>query len=1067
MHPDKHRTKGAIAWMTRNHVTANLLMLGLILGGAAITLFRIKQEVFPDLQLDFIFVNAPYPGASPEEVEEGVVLAIEEEVRGLEDVKEVTSTCREGMGVVAVELLMGANPNKALSDVKNAVDRITTFPQDMERYTVSLVESRRQVISLVLHGQQSEANLRQLGEQVREELIQKPGITQVELSGVRRPEIAIEIPQENLRRYGLTLDQAAARIRQASLDLPGGRVQAQEGEVLVRTKERRYYAREYEDLPLIASPDGTEVTVAEIAEVRDTFEESDISAQYNGEPAVRVDVYRVGDETPTAIAKTVYAYVDDLNQRLPSTVQAAVWEDYSEILRDRIGLLVKNAILGLILVLILLGLSLDIRLAFWVTMGIPTSILGAILFFPLMDMSINMISLFAIIITIGIVVDDAIIVGENVFHMRRKGLPFVDAAIEGARQMAVPVTFAIATNVAAFMPLMFVPGVTGKIFKVIPTAVITIFLMSLVEALLILPAHLSTRSKAEERGWLAFLNRRREWFGKMLIWFRNHTFKPSLHIALRWRYLTVALALGLLIFCIGLVKSGRIDFSFMPKIEHDRITANLTMPVGTPVEQTREVQKQLLAAAESIIDENGGESIVKGIFSLVGSPPPAQGMVNVGSGATGSHLTNVSVYLVPVDERSINAESFVRQWYDRMADVPGIDTLTFRYTTGPSSNQPIALMISHKDTEKLEAAAADLARALQGYSGVRDIDDGFTGGKKQLDFKIKPAAQALGLTAADLGRQVRAAFYGAEALRVQRKRDEVKVLVRLPRNERTRLYSVEELVVRAPNGTEMPLRDAAEVIHGSSYTEIQRSDGRRVLNITADVIQGMANADKVTASVRKNELPAIMSKYPGLQFELSGEQEDKMDAMKALGFGFLLTLFVIYTLLAIPFKSYTQPFIIMTCIPFGIIGAVGGHMLMGFELSIISMFGIIALSGVVVNDSLILIDAANQNRWDGAPHFKAIFDAAIRRFRPIVLTSLTTFLGLAPMIFETSLQARFLIPMAISLGFGILFATLVALMLIPALYMILVDIKRLLGIEDQEEASTQLTSNGELILQPE
>ncbi len=1048
--------RGAIAWMASNHVTANLLMFGFILGGLVMS-FNIKQEIFPELELDFIFVTVPYPGASPGEIEEGIILAIEEEVRGLDDVKNVTSVAREGVGVVFVELQLGSNASKGLTDVKNKVDRIKTFPQDIERYTVSLAENERHVIALMLHGAQSEADLRRLAEDVREDLLKRDGITQVKLSGVRRPEIAIEVAQENLRRYKLTLDQVAALVRSSALDLPGGRIKTAGGEILVRTQERRYLGREYSELVIITRNDGTQVTLGDIATVRDDFEESDIAAMYNREPAVRLDVYRVGDETPAGVSKLVHEYVNELSPQLPPTVAVAVWEDRSEMLDDRIGLLVKNALLGLFLVLVLLGLALDIRLAFWVTLGIPTSILGALLLFPAADLSINMVSLFAIIITIGIVVDDAVIVGENVYHMRAQGKSFAEAAVTGARQMAVPVTFSILTNIAAFLPLMFVPGVIGKVFKVIPTAVIMTFLISLVEALFILPAHLCARTRGQEWAWIEGLNRRRQWFGDMITWLRDRPFSRALRVLLHWRYATLAGAIGILLLVFGLVRSGRVDFSFLPKVEADRVTAAVSMPYGTPVEQTRRVQTQLLAAADEVIAANGGDDIVRGIYTQVGAPPAAGGMVNIGTNLTGAHLTDASVYLVPIDEREITAERFVAAWNHRVRQIPGVESLTFSYTTGPSSNQPINLSISHGDRDVLEQAASDLATALEGYVGVRDVNDGFSAGKTQLDFKIRPSAQSLGLTAADLARQVRAAFYGAEALRIQRGRDEVKVLVRLPESERRSQFNIEELMVRTPAGAEIPIREAAEVIRGSSYTEISRSNGRRVLNVTADVEQGMANASKVVDSVQAEELPLLMEKYPGLKLELEGEQKDQEEAQEALRFGFVFALFAIYALLAIPFASYAQPFIIMSSIPFGMIGAVLGHMVMGYDLSVISMFGIIALAGVVVNDSLILVDAANHNRKAGKDYFEAIFDAARRRFRPIVLTSLTTFLGLAPMIFETSVQARFLIPMAISLGFGILFATVIALVIIPCQYLVLADAKALFRPKKPATEATDTT----------
>jgi len=1040
------KARGAIAWMAKNHVTANLLMIAFIFGGFLMTT-RIKQEVFPDLELDFVSVTVPYPGASPEEVEKGIILAIEESIQGLDGIKRVSSVAREGLGIIFVELLLGANPNKSLSDIKNAVDRIRTFPEESERPIVSLLENKRHVISLMIYGDQSESVLRDLAEKVRNDLLKLDGITQVELSGVRRPEIAIEIPQQTLRAYNLTLNQVARRIDEAALELPAGRVKTKGGEILVRTTERRYWARQYGDLPIITRNDGTVVTLSDIAVMKETFEETDVSATFNDKPAVKINVFRVGDETPTEVSDTVKKHLESLSASFPPTMDVAIWQDMSEVLEDRINLLVRNALLGLILVLLLLGLALDIRLAFWVTLGIPISILGAMLFMPLLGVSINMISLFAIIVTIGIVVDDAVIIGENIYHHRRQGKDYLEAAIDGARQMAVPVTFSILTNIAAFMPLMFVPGVTGKIFKVIPLVVIVVFLVSLVEALFILPAHLSHRPKRENAGIIGALNRRTRWFENFIIRVREKVYRPSLEVMLKWRYSTLGLSFLVLLVVMGFVISGRIDFSFMPKIESDRLTAAAQLSFGSPVEETRKVRQRLLDAARETIAENGGDSIVRGIYTKVGAPPDAGGMVNVGTSLSGAHLTSVSVYFVPIDKRQITADKFVREWRRRVGHITGLETLSFKFTAGPSSNKPVNLLISHTDTKTLEKAAADLADSLKNYAGVRDIDDGFTGGKAQLDFKMKPSAQSLGISASYLAQQVRASFYGAEALRNQRGRDEVKLLVRLPENERRSEFNIEELMIRAPNGTEIPISEAAEVRRGRSYTEISRMDGRRVLNVTADVETGVANAGKVVESVMENEVPGLMEKYPGLKFELDGEERDKKEAMDSLVFGFIIALFAIFTLLAIPFKSYSQPVLIMMSIPFGIIGAVIGHVIMGYELSLMSMFGIIALSGVVVNDSLILIDAANHHRWQGSNHFNSIVRAGVRRFRPILLTSVTTFLGLAPMIFETSIQARFMVPMALSLGYGILFATGIALVIIPCLYLVLIDVKKLFGFK--------------------
>lgn len=1047
---EEKKYRGAIAWMAQNRVTANLLMFAFIVGGLVMTT-QVKQEVFPEFDLDIITINVPYPGASPEEVEQGIVLAIEEEVRGLDGIKKVTSSSREGFGIVVVQLLLGTDANKALQDIKNGVDRITSFPRDIERPIVSLLTTRQQVVSLILHGRQSEHVLRRLAEDVREDLLKNDNVTLIELAGVRKPEISIEVPQENLRAYNLTLEGIARKIDASALELPGGRVKTEGGEVLVRTTERRDWGREYAELPIISRNDGTVVKLSDIAVIKDTFEETDEFATFNGEPAVMLNIFRVGDQTPSEVSSTVNEYVTGLKASLPPTVNATVWDDRSEVLDDRIDLLTRNAMLGLVLVLLLLGLFLNIRLAFWVTMGIPISIIGSMLFLPAVDVSINMISLFAVIVTIGIVVDDAIVVGENIYNKRQQGVPFLQAAIEGAQQMAVPVTFAILTNIAAFMPMLFVPGITGKFFKVIPQVVIVIFLISLTEALFILPAHLSHRTKRDERGIVAYLNSKRRVFGRFFQWLNDKTYKPFLKFALKWRYAAVGASIFMFLIVIGLVRSGRIEFTFMPKVENERITASAVLPFGSPVEETIKIQRRLLEIANEVIDENGGEQILRGVFSQVGSPPIQRGPVNVGSQVKGGHIANVEVYLVPIDKREITAEQFVREWNRRLGTIPGIEALSFQYNAGPGSGKPIEILLSHSNNAMLEQAASDLASTLREFDGVRDIDDGFTGGKAQIDFKMKASAQSLGLTASDLGRQVRAAFYGAEALRNQRGRDEVRVYVRLPQDERRSEYNIEELIIRAPNGSEIPLKEAAEVIRGRSYTEIKRTDGRRTLSVSADVEEGVANEGKVLSSLLENDIPPLLSKYPGLSFSLTGRQEDQRDAMSSLGIGFILALFAIFAMLAIPFKSYSQPIIIMTTIPFGIIGAVIGHVIMGYEMSIISMFGLVALAGVVVNGGLILVNEANTKRWEGESIFDSVLHAGTRRFRPIVLTSLTTFIGLAPMIFETSLQARFLIPMAISLGFGILFSTGISLVLVPCLYMVLFDIKDLLGVKSRRE----------------
>jgi len=1040
---DLNPERGAIAWMARNSVAANLLMLLLIVGGILIGL-SIQQEVFPEFDLDFVQVLVPYPGASPAEVEQGILLSIEDGVRGLDGVKRVTSNAFEGNGVVMIELLIGTNANKAQQDIQNAVDRITSFPQEAERPIVSLLTRRREVISLMVYGDHDQRVLHRVAEQVRDELWQDPRIVLVERSGVPPLEISIEVPQATLRAYNLTLEEIANQVGRGAVELPAGGVKTQSGEVLLRTAERRDFGKDFADIPILSRADGTEILLGDIARIIDGFEDTDEAAFYHGKPAVQLKVYRIGDQTPVEVAEAVKGHVTEIDERLPPGIGVTVWRDWSEIFKQRMGLLIRNARLGLVLVLLLLGLFLEVRLAFWVTMGIPISILGSLLILPFFGVSINMVSLFGFIVTIGIVVDDAIVVGENVYENRQRGMPHLPAAIRGAQWIAWPVTFSVLTNMVAFIPIFFVPGVMGKIFRCIPAVVTAVFFISLIESLFVLPAHLGHLRQTPERGFWALLRRIQKPIGRMLEHAIENYYRPALAACLRNRYLTMSVGLAILVITIGFDRAGHIDFTFFPKIDSERVYASLTMPYGSAVAETKAVQARVLGAAERILEKHGGERITRGIATHIGSDRPTRGSSqNLGGGG---HLGYVQVYLVPVDERTISAAEFVRQWREEVGEIPGPESLTYSYSLMIGSGPSIDVELSHTNVRVLEQAATELADALRSYQGVRDIDDGYSLGKPQLDFKVKPEARSLGITASMLGRQVRSAFYGAEALRQQRGREEVKVMVRLPEEERKSEYNVEELLILTPGGGEIPLREAATVTRGRAYTEINRADARRVLNVTGDVIPGVANATKVLGDLERDVLPELMARHTGLSYSLEGQQRWQRESLEALQRGLTLALIVIYAMLAVAFGSYIQPVIVMAAIPFGVVGATLGHVIMGYDLSLMSMMGMVALSGVVVNDSLVLIHATNENRQRGLSTLESITAGGVRRFRPILLTSLTTFCGLAPMIFETSVQAQFLIPMAISLGFGILFVTFIALLLVPCLYLIVEDAKKLLGV---------------------
>lgn len=1037
-------SRGPLAWMAKNGVAANLLMFVVIVGGL-VFLTNLKQEVFPEFELDLVLVNVPYPGASPSEVEQGVVLAVEEAVRGLDGVKEVRSTTAEGVATVAVELLLGADKDRALADVKSAVDRITSLPQDAERPVVSLASNRRGVISLVIYGDLDTYALRGLAEQARDELLEDPNITYAELAAISPPEISIEVPHDNLRRYNLTLEEVANRIGRASVELPGGGMKTPGGEVLVRTTERRDVGEEFGEVVVLSRPDGTQVRVRDIAAVQDGFQDDDQEAYFNGQRAALVKVYRVGNETPISVAQAVKDYIVRAQPKLPPGVQLATWNDAADVYAQRVDLLRRNGTVGLVLVLLTLGLFLQPRLAFWVTLGIPISFIGSFLFLPAWDVSLNMISLFAFIVTLGIVVDDAIVVGEAIYKRREDGLAPMAAAIAGVQEVAVPVIFSVMTTVVAFFPLLLVPGVSGKFFMNIPTVVIAVLALSLIESLLILPAHLGHASGFVHTALgyaLGWLRRPQQRFGRGLKEFIELRYGPLVRRAVAHRYVTVAASVAILLTAIGLVVGGRVQTGFLPKIDSDRVTANLSMPFGAAADQTRAAMNRVLQAGQSVAADNGGDEILRGVFSQIGGQSAGFGAAGA-SAPRGGHLAQVSVYLVASDGRDITAREFARQWRERVGPIPGIDTLAFNFSTGPGASSAISMDLSHPRLDVLEQGSAELAAALGEFNGVEDINDGFEPGKEQIDLTLRPNARSLGVNETELARQLRGAFFGIEAVRQQRGRDEVRTYVRLPEAERASEYALERLLIRTRDGGEVPLAQAAELNRGRAYTTIRRLDGRRYVSVTADVVPGVANANSVVAAVAKNTLPDILSRYPGLQYSPGGNQKSQAETNAALGQGFMVSMFVIFALLAVVFRSYVQPVIIMLAIPFGVVGAIIGHLFMGFDLNFISAMGVVALSGIVVNDSLILIVATNQFRAQGMSARDAVVAGAMRRFRPILLTSLTTFFGLMPMILEPSVQARFLIPMAISLGFGVLFATGIILLLVPAVYTIVEDVRRL------------------------
>ncbi|NCG19915.1 MAG: AcrB/AcrD/AcrF family protein [Rhodobacterales bacterium] len=1044
MSQSKFQYSGPIAWMTKNSVAANLLMALLFVSGL-VGLFTVKQVVFPEISMDTVLVAVPYPGASPSEVEQGIVLAVEEAVRGVDGVKRITSVSSEGGGSVNVELLLSADKDKALADTKGAVDRILTFPEDAERPEVRLLTPRAQVISLVISGDQDAATLHAVAEQARTMILEHPDVTQVEFEGIRPLEVSVDMPRAALESLGMTLDQVANQIKAASLELPVGAVKADQGEVLVRVADRKLTGTAFEDVVIRATASGSMVRLGDVANIRDDYEEIDLFGFFNGKPAVRVVAYRVGDETPQRVADAVREVQAELEATLPAVMEVSVWDDDSQVLRDRISLLVRNAASGGFLVFLVLATFLELRLAVWVALGIPISFFGAFALMPLLGMSINMITLFAFIVTLGMVVDDAIIVGENIYTAQERGEKAIDAAVKGAQQMAMPVTFSILTTMAAFAPLMFVPGFMGKIFNQMPQIVILVLIFSLLESFFVLPAHLGHSSKRPLPKPLRFFGRLSTFMSSRLEKFGNTRYGPFLDKALTYRYISVGAGLMSLIMTLGVVAGGLLPFNFFPAIEGDVVKVLVRMPIGTPVERTLVVREAIERAAESTIVAFDIDREDADLFTVVGQGAAGFGPAG-GTRENGAHLLTVELELPEAATREFSALDCTTVWEKNTPELAGIEAIVFQHASGPSAGKAVDAQLSHPENEMLGKAAAEMSLVLGTYPSLTNVDNTFASGKEQLNYHILPSARTVGLTAVDVARQIRGSFFGSQALREQRGRNEIRVMVRLPREERASEFDLQELWIRTPLGRSVPLSSVASFDRGTSPTSIARESGQRVVSVTADRAPGTSSTSDVLASLTEETFPMLQEKYPGLTIQFVGEQREQAETMAALGRNALIAAFVMYALLAIPFRSYLQPIVVMAAIPMGLVGAVLGHIIMGYDLSIISGFGVVALSGVVVNDSLVLIDAANTARTQGVSAYDAIMLGGKRRLRPILLTSLTTFFGLAPMIFETSMQARFLIPMAISLGFGVLFATGIILVLVPALYLIVEDLTDFLAL---------------------
>ncbi|MCZ6710604.1 MAG: efflux RND transporter permease subunit [Gammaproteobacteria bacterium] len=1109
---------GPISWFAHNHVAANLL-LGVIVVAGLVVLPLMPLKSFPDIAYNVITVSVLYLGAAPEEAEDGVCIRIEEALEGIEGIERIRSTATEGVCLVTVELFETADASRALGDVKNRVDAIDTFPEETEKPIITLVTPQRPVMDIAVTGPTDEHELKIMGQRVRDEIAALRGVTQVELSNTRPYEISIEISEASLRRYGLSFAQVANAVRAASLDLPGGTIKTAGGDILLRTKGQAYWGAEFEDLVVLSRADGTRVYLRDVAQVLDGFEDTDQKLWFDGQPAALIQVARVGDQDILEITEAIHGYLSQASERLPEGVELTIWSDNSEMLRGRLDTLLNSARQGFLLVLLLLALFLRPRLSFWVSMGVPVAFLGALFLTSMLGLSIDGISTFGFILVLGILVDDAVVVGERVYSLQSREGPappndrLLSAAVDGTREVSVPVIFGVLTTAAAFVPLMLAPGTIGQIQLVIGTVVLCCLAFSLIESQLILPSHLGhrrlTSPAAEvalmlipllaivlvELAWnvrsfvalaIATVSAFAAWhlaggfnrFAARLIELQQR-FSDALEVLIQTRfrqlviavaearYVTIAVAAAVLIATVGVLAGGHMPFSFFPSVPADRVTAKLTMPLGTPAEVTEQILATLVLTGNTLSAQLAAEAPdappVTHMLAAVGGHPASSG----GGGpvfvpqtrAGGGHLAEVTLQLTPGEAREVGTLEVARRWREASGIVPDAVELTFG-GGGFGVGAEIDIQLEGPDLEELSVVAGRIRNTLAGYPGVIDIADSFRAGKRELRLNILPAGEALGLSLSALARQVRRAFYGEEIQRIQRGRDDVRVMLRYTESERRTLDALNDMRIRTADGSEVPFATVARADLGRGFSAINRVDGRRAVNVTADVDRTVITANEVLAKFGAGPMQEIMRDYPQVAYSLEGAQREQGESMASLVPMFALALFIIYALLAVPLRSYGQPLIIMSVIPFAFVGAIWGHLIMKglgmlSSLAIMSVLGIVAASGVVVNSSLVLVHGINARRREGLNLHDAVIEAAVSRFRPIMLTSLTTFAGLSPLLLNQSVQAAILIPMATSVAWGVILATLATLLVVPCGYLILEDNKVAQGEERETRAPEQ------------
>ncbi|MBQ4889687.1 efflux RND transporter permease subunit [Shewanella sp. MMG014] len=1022
--------KGIISWFARNSVAANLLMFALLIGGL-FSSFLINKEVFPSFELNLLNISVAYPGAAPQEIEEGINIKIEEAIQDISGIKKVTSVASDSIGTVTIEVDDGYEVQQVLDEAKLRLDAIATFPDNIEKPNIYQIKPENNVIWVSVYGDISLHEMKEMAKVIRDDITGLPAVTRAQVTGVRDYEIGIELSENKLREYGLTFSQVAQAVQNSSIDLPGGSIRAQDGDILLRTKGQAYTGEDFSQIVVTTRPDGSRIMLPEVATIKDDFEERLEYTRFNGKPAAIIEITSIDDQNALAISEQVKAYIAERKETLPANIKLDTWGDLTHYLEGRLNMMLSNMFYGALLVFLILALFLDLKLAFWVMLGLPVCFLGTILLMPIepFNMSINMLTLFAFILVLGIVVDDAIVIGESAYTEIEKHGQSLDNVITGVQRVAMPATFGVLTTIAAFIPMIMVSGPMGVIWKSIGMVVILALAFSLVESKLILPAHLAHMKVKKKRPPTNFLSKFKVSLNEKLQYFIQHKYRHFLGRCIEQRYNVVAVFIGVLILSLALLASGKVRWVFFPDLPSDFIQVQLEMEEGSSELNTLDVVQKVEEALYAMNDKYAretGEDVVKHSFINMSSRSSAFIFAELSKG----------------EDREIDGVTIAEEWRKQLPELLSVKKLNIAASTNESGGD-ISFRLTSNDLAQLSEASKELKQELATYEGVYDISDNFSSGSQEIRLNIRPEAEAQGLTLSDLARQVRYGFYGYEAQRILRNKEEVKVMVRYPLEQRRTIGHLENMLIRTPQGVAVPFSTVADIELGQSFASITRVDGKRAITISANVNKNTVEPSKVVGEIQGEFLPELTEKYRDVNASLDGGSQDEQDAMLGLVQGFFFAMFTIYALMAIPLKSYTQPMIIMSVIPFGMIGALFGHFILGISMSVLSLCGIVALAGVVVNDSLILVDFVNRSRKEGYSLLESAINSGCYRFRAIILTSMTTFVGLVPILLERSLQAQIVIPMAASLAFGILFSTVVTLILVPVLYIILDDAKSL------------------------